>query len=368
MIVLVTGTVGLDKRSYLQQAEKICRANGHDFELVHIGDLMYKELPDIASGRILDLPLTTLKSVRRSVFKDVIQKAKCGQHLIINTHATFRWKHGLHPAIDFEQLAQLDSDIYINIIDNVDVQYARMVQEHEVNHSLKDLLVWREEEMLATELLRDGCQLTRCKEKQPASVYQLPLGEDNNTAEMFYRLICEQHLTKAYIGFPMSHVQKLPGVLADIKHFSTEIAKHMIVFDPKDVEEMVLYLRALEASQKGERYIEVAVQQDVMRFDVAEILQVSGDIQAQIYARDFMLIDYADIIISYVPQLPDGRPAISSGVERELQHAHEMAKEVYVIWEPDAVPSPFVTNTATKVFKDVAEALAYFNKCGHITF
>ena len=42
-----------------------------------------------------------------------------------------------------------------------------------------------------------------------------------------------------------------------------------------------------------------------------------------------MLIDQAEMIISFIPTLPDGRAAISSGVERELQHAHEAAKEVY---------------------------------------
>ena len=333
---------------------------------MHVGDLMYQEVPDIAPGRILDLPLSTLKSLRRSVFKDVIAKAKAGKHLIINTHATFRWKHGLLPAVDFEQLAELDADIYINLIDNVDLQHIRMTQEHEVHHSLKDLLVWREEEILATQMLRDGCQLQRSKNKPVSTFYQLALGEDNATAKMFYRLMYQQQLPKAYIGFPMSHVQDMPEVLNDIKQFADDISEHMIVFDPKDLEEMVLHIRAIEASKKGERSIEVCALNEVVRFDVSEIIQVAGDIHSQIYARDFMLIDHADMIISYVPEMENGKPAISSGVERELQHAHEMAKEVYVIWRPQCVPSPFITNTATEVFKDVSEAIDYFKECGHI--
>jgi hypothetical protein len=62
--------------------------------------------------------------------------------------------------------------------------------------------------------------------------------------------------------------------------------------------------------------------------------QVAGDIDAQIYARDFKLIDQSDMIVSYVPELPDGIPGLSSGVERELQHAFEGTKEVYVVWKP----------------------------------
>ena len=73
-----------------------------------------------------------------------------------------------------------------------------------------------------------------------------------------------------------------------------------------------------------------------------------------------LLIDQADMIVSFVPALPDGRAAISSGVERELQHAHEASKEVYVIWTARQAPSVFVTQTASKVFAGVDEAMKFF--------
>ena len=63
-----------------------------------------------------------------------------------------------------------------------------------------------------------------------------------------------------------------------------------------------------------------------MRFDLQEVLQIERDVNSQIYARDFMLIDQADMIISFIPAGPDGKALISSGVERELQHAHEAAE------------------------------------------
>jgi hypothetical protein len=93
-----------------------------------------------------------------------------------------------------------------------------------------------------------------------------------------------------------------------------------------------------------------------------EVRQIQRDINSQTYTRDFMLIDQSEMIISLVPNLGDGRAAISSGVERELQHAHEAAKEVYVIWKAKQSPSVFVTQTATKVFDSVAEALEYFKE------
>ena len=97
-----------------------------------------------------------------------------------------------------------------------------------------------------------------------------------------------------------------------------------------------------------------------------QVLQIERDINSQIYARDFLLIDQSDMIISYIPTLADDRAAISSGVERELQHAHEAAKEVFVIWTAKHSPSVFVTQTATKVFKTAEEALGFFEKEGYI--
>ena len=99
---------------------------------------------------------------------------------------------------------------------------------------------------------------------------------------------------------------------------------------------------------------------------MSEMLSILGDIDGQIYARDFKLIDQSDMIVSLVPQYGagergPGRAIISSGVERELQHAHEAAKEVFVVWTPREAPSPFVTETATRVFRSLGEAVEYFH-------
>jgi hypothetical protein len=72
------------------------------------------------------------------------------------------------------------------------------------------------------------------------------------------------------------------------------------------------------------------------------------------------------MIISLVPELPGGKPGLSSGVERELHHAFEGGKEVYVIWACKAVPSPFITETATKIFGTTEEAINYFRERKYI--
>ena len=170
----------------------------------------------------------------------------------------------------------------------------------------------------------------------------------------------------------MSHVVDMPDILDEISQFRTSLAEHFITFDPADVDEKLLLENGIEAAKQGKDWIEVephafgGKSNDApLRVAVREILDIAGDIDGQIYMRDFRLIDQSDMIVSLVPELAGGVPGLSSGVERELQHAWEHTKEVYVVWKPKKAPSPFITETATKIFKSVDEALNYFAEQGY---
>ncbi|NLF30832.1 MAG: AAA family ATPase [Planctomycetes bacterium] len=355
MKAIVTGQVGLDKKAYLQQ---VIDAAGQDVWLANVGDMMYAEAPGVPAGRILDLPLARLRDLRRAVFKDILARAARHAHTIVNTHATFRWRHGLFYAFDHDLMKAFDADLYVCMVDNIDAIHARMLRDGHLEHSLKDLMVWREEETLATELLSQIVRGQGC-------FYVQARGQEASTADMLARLLFRPDLRKAYLSFPMSHVMAHPPLMADIEMFRRQMKLHFVCFDPGDLEEKYLTQLALEAVEEGRRWVTVTVEGRRMNIDAAELVSIVGDIDGQIYARDFMLIDQSDLIISYVPRLGDGRAGLSSGVERELQHAHEAAKDVFVIWPSDAIPSPFVTETATAVFPSIAEAVAYFAERGY---
>jgi len=354
MIVVVTGMVGVDKKSYLEAVVEMCRLRGKNIELASVGDMMYAEAPDIPAGKILDISLKRLQSLRRCVFKDIIARSKQVEHLIVNTHATFRWRHGLFPAVDFDQMRLLDADMYVCVIEGADILHVRLTKEHPIKHSLKDLLVWREEEILGTEMLANGV-------RDGAAFYALAKGNDTSTVEAFYRLLFEPTRARAYLSFPMTHVVDMPQVQQELVNFRNTMKKHFICFDPGDLEEAYLPVYARRAEAAGKDHIEINVLGKPVKFDLKEVLLVERDVNSQIYARDFMLIDQADMIISYIPAGPDGRALISSGVERELQHAHEAAKEEYVIWTAKHEPSVFITQTAT-VFRSLEEGMEFFNK------
>jgi adenylate kinase len=368
MRAIVTGQIGLDKKPYLKGVADLAGEQGEPVTVYNVGDLMYAEGRDIRPGKILDLPLSRLNSLRRAAFKDVIAQSRDDRHVIVNTHATFRWRHGLFAAFDFDQVAALKPDLIVCLVDNIEVVHHRLHAEHEIDATLKDCMVWREEEILASELLAQAI---------PGSRFAiLSRGRHQPTTTTLFRLLCRPGMRKVYPSFPMSHVVDMPEVLAEIDAFRAKLAEHFITFDPGDVDEKLLLERAIAAARDGKDHLDVAPHSfggakaggPPIRVKVREVLDIAGDIDGQIYMRDFKLIDQSDMIVSLVPELPgrDGKdiPGLSSGVERELQHAWEHTKEVYVVWKPKKAPSPFITETATRVFRTVDEALTYFEQKG----
>ena len=90
MRAIVTGQIGVDKKPYLRAVKEAAGMRGDHVELFNLGDLMYAEAPDVRAGRILDLPISRLSTLRRAAFKDVIattQPAKDHRNVIVNTHA-----------------------------------------------------------------------------------------------------------------------------------------------------------------------------------------------------------------------------------------------------------------------------------------
>jgi adenylate kinase len=355
MRAILTGQVGVDKGPYLEAVRQMARAAGHDLHVCHVGKMMYAEAPDVPAGRILNLPINRLNALRRAVFKEILRFADQHEHVLVNTHATFRWRHGLFSAFDFDQIKAFNADVYLTLVDNVESVHQRLMRDHDIDHTLKDIMVWREEEMLATEIL---AKILRGW----GHFFMLSRGRHELTTRTIFRLLFESTRRKAYLSFPMSHVMDQPDILKQIDDFKKAMNQHLICFDPSDVDELLLHTLALKALQEGQTTLQADGPEGPLALKTQDVTQICGDIMGQTYARDFKMIDQSDMIISLVPQLPNGKPALSSGVERELQHAYENAKEVYIVWTCGATPSPFITETATKIFSSVEEAVEFLTR------
>lgn len=359
MRVVVTGQVGVDKGPYIEAVRALAQARGIDLAVCNVGQMMYAEAPDVPPGRILNLPINRLNTLRRSVFKEILRVADKHQHVLVNTHATFRWHHGLFAAFDFDQIRQLNADLYVTVLDNVENVHARLVRDHEVEHTLKDIMVWREEELLATEILAKFA-------RGYGHFFMLSRGHDNSSAATLDRLMFQPEMKKVYLSFPMTHVMDQPAALAEIETFKATMREHFICFDPADVDEFLLYTRAQQAMKDKLDRFDFPAEAGNVNIATQEVAEITRDIMGQTYARDFKMVDQSDWIVSIIPQLPSGKPALSSGVERELQHAFEGGKEVYVVWHCKTAASPFITQTATAIFPTVEAAIDHFRSKGYL--
>src|SRR6266571_4730265 len=223
MRVLITGQVGVDKGLYLEGVEELARGAGHPLQVYHVGRMMYQEAPDVPAGRILNLPITRLNTLRRAVFKEILRGAERHENVVVNTHATFRWRHGLFAAFDFDQIKDFNADAYITLLDNAESVHQRLMRDHDIDHTLKDIMVWREEELLATEILANIL-------RGYGHFFMISRGRNIPTTQTIYRLMFEREKKKVYLSFPMSHVMDLPDTLAEIDRFKAAINEHFITF------------------------------------------------------------------------------------------------------------------------------------------
>ena len=116
MNILVTGQVGLKKAGFLEELKELAKSKDLTVETRTIGEVMIdKYVGRIDDATILNLPKTFLDLLRRYAWEDIIYKGHSageeGELFIVNSHAVFRWHHGLFPAIDLDLIVKFKPDI-----------------------------------------------------------------------------------------------------------------------------------------------------------------------------------------------------------------------------------------------------------------
>ena len=327
MRVLFTGQTGLDKKAHLQRLREYSARRGRSIdEVYHIGDMMYEESKKsgfaLKEGKILDLPLAHLGALRRAAFNLIPNEPSDGQHAFINSHAVFRWDNRLFRAFELAEVRDVSPDFMVNLIDDVDTVKARLdglkdsdKLPADTRYSLKDLLIWREEEMLASEILASVLDI-------PHYVLGVWLEEEVSDCplEVVYSLMFEPWKRKAYVSFPIRQAQARQETWERVVRYRKIARAHLTAFDPMMINEK-------ESSRS---------------FDPRDVELIADDIDGQIVARDFKLIDQSDMVLVYFPQDADGRPIIAGGVQSELEHAAASTKDIVIVWESSSYPTPFI--------------------------
>lgn len=361
MKVLFTGQTGLDKKAVLRRLEALCHERGHRIDAVyHLGDLMYEESEKagkvLKRGKILDLPPMELALLRRTALWRVGSEMAGKQSAWVNSHAVFRWDNQLLPAFRLSDFEAFRPDAIITLVDDLDVIKLRLDSlrakgqlPSNSHFTLKDILVWREEEILASRFLAEALGVLFF-----IAGVSLDPQVDPEPLRPLYSLLFEPWKKRAYVSYPISDAQGNPDVWKRVVRFRKLVRGHVAAFDPLIIDEKRLEselnrtvrqdpdAKTFTVNVRGGTALDPERSEGSLRVSVEEVREVLPDIDGQILARDYALIDQSDMIIAYFPLDADGTVLIAGGVQSEIEHAAAFTKDVVIVWEAPRQPTPFI--------------------------
>ncbi len=346
MKVLCTGISGDNRREYLVKTVEYAKEYNEDIEILDVGKLMFKTAEDIgiqtSEEKILDLSPTTLRALRATVFEKILSITGRNGNYIINTHACFRWKKYLTPAFDVYYLNQIDPDIYITIVDFIASTKARLdaSRQWKGRLSLKELLIWRDEEIFITQTLAEY-------QRKPFYI----IGREQ-PPETLYKLMFRPEMKKIYLSFPITYMRENEEKMREVQEFRDRLRENFIVFDPMTIKDLDITIDMQKAIGEGKDAFTVETDAGPAEFTVEEVKMVEKDLADQTVARDYKLINQSDYVVVYYPvKLP------SPGVLNEMNYGFSNNKKVYAVYPFET--SPFFEYYSTRIFRSADELISY---------
>ena len=329
MKILCTGISGIQKLKYIEELVPFLEKNGHKakiFDTWEYLSLAGKDLgQEITKEKILDQH--NLDALRAIAFERIcneienLLKKDKNIHIIISTHACFRWNKFLRSGFDVHYLNRIDPDIYVNFVDDVhrinenlskDSQWANRL-------NLEEIITWRDEEMFITETLAMF---------QKKKFFLFATCENLSSLGA---MILHPERKKIYLSFPITAIQQeQPELLEEANAFADDLRKDFIVFNPMSIK------------------------------DLGGIDNQGNMVQKQLKAatvwRDFKLISQSDIVAVYYPVEKN-----SPGVNQEIMYAFTHGKDVYLYYPKPFGLSPFWDPeiAVTKSFDDLNDFKTY---------
>lgn len=391
--ILMIGQSGLEKSQYLNELQSILQGSGLKLTYDTIGHKMI-ELYNrgIDEKTILNLPRDLLEHLERQAWREILESLRDvnSDFHVINTHAVFRWDHGLIPVIDIDLLIQYKPNIIVCLIDDILNILYNLSKKGIYKFNLWELFVWREEEVWLGKFMSQFLQ--KLLPEVNTMYYILPKAQG---VSLMAQLLTNPDLPKVYLSFPITGISEEEQ--REINSFKDAISSSLIAFDPFAIKDRMItfHYYSMEEEIKGdlssvitsltnisknlskddwEIYIDEDTPLALIKFknldklglpsvDLLgrEHLMTIRAIDAQIISRDYLLIDQSDFVIIYIKD-EDGKPRISAGCQSELTYAYTHGKEVNVVYKGgERKLSPFVTQFSN-VFTSVEECLIYIQE------
>jgi adenylate kinase len=213
--------------------------------------------------------------------------------------------------------------------------------------SLKDIVVWRDEETILTKSIADF---------QGKPFFIVPF---LTPPESLFRLIFYPNNKKTYLSYPITHTGMDPSKIEQKNSFRDKLRKAgLVVFDPNDVEDSDI-LRSVFSHTLQNNFIKFEKDGLITCLSLGEIKEVEKDINEQIVSRDYQLIDQSDFMVVYYFS-----PVMSPGVLSEMTYGFSNNKNIYVVFE--GPESPFFRYYSTKIFPNEETLYKFFAEEGII--
>ena len=333
MRVIVSGISGSGRSDAVRDLEEYIKQNHPKNKLIIMNSnrMMLEAAEelrmDVKREKMLDLSPSTLQALRSTVFERIIREVEEYESqnkdvaVIINTHATFRWREHLMPGWDFFYLTKLKPDIFITIINVINDIYNTLEANPlwgGMNNRLQ-LGIWQEEEAFTTKLMAEIL-------KKPFYIIAR-----RQPPETLYLLIFKHEVSeKVYLSYPMTHI-KDEEKKKEIQVLAKKLRNlGMVVFDPGTME--------------LERVYE----------DIPDDIRIY-DFYQTVY-RDFQLIDQGTMVVVFYPEIVH-----SSGVVNEQAYGFRNNKYVFAVF-PAENYSPFTSFFADKTFISVADLIKFLKE------
>lgn len=415
MKALVFGQSGLHRDDYMEQVKRVARKNGHQFEIINLGDEMKSIDPQRRDPQIYpSLDVSIRELLRTQALKSINAKVRKspGKDFVLNAHAVFRLDTGLSPAADEDLLDTFDPEIVIVMVDDFQFIKRRLEQTPYRNLSNAAILEWRDAEMATAKAVAD--MLFGSTNRADRKFFVLLRGQDPVSA---YRLLYERDRNlRIYSSFAITSATKSQH--NRIAEFKRRMSRNHIVFDPyKMMERGIIASGATELEDLAERTRdETAVQRKYAQFiasltkysqsgssirfqrdfnpeevipavtqisytppktvfeqrddnvgkkllekysfHLQELLGLQMTIDGQILSRDYLLIDQSEVVCALVPwNEKQERAEVSAGSQSELTYARLSGCKTFIVCEgkKKSKISPWITQHATRLLSSFEE-------------
>lgn len=339
LIIVVTGISGSGRESYLRRFVEFAGTKKTEVKLFSVGSMMFEAARklgvEIKEDKILDLSPSSLNFLRATVFEQIMREVGNYENIIVSTHACFRWKKHVFQAFDFHYLNELSPDVFITVLDSALSIKTRLESSVQWRGrlTLKDILVWRDEETLLTKSIADY-------RRKP--FYMIPFA---SPPETLYNLIFKPNSKKVYLSYPITHIEEQESKLADKDDFKNRLRNlGLTVFDPGEIEDSTLLHKLKELKDCGKDRLVVKEDGIEVEIHISEIENIVEDLLDQIVVRDYQLIDQSDFLVVYYFS-----PVMSPGVLSEMTYGFSNNKKVFVVFK--GPKSPFFNYYSTKIFQ-----------------